>query len=324
MKNTRNKKILFTGGAGYIASTVIQYFIKNGVKESDIIVLDNLSNSDGTYIPSESVFVQCDLRNRSEVIKVFDDYDIGTVLHFASLIEVGESFKKPDLYFSNNVVGGLNLLDAMKKVGCKDLIFSSTCAVYGDPDEIPIKETERKKPINPYGESKFILEQLIRWYSEVFDINFAILRYFNAAGSAYGIKEGHDPETHIIPVMMRAILCDDEFLVFGDTYDTKDGTCVRDYLHVLDLASAHLKALERLKKGKSFEVNIGREEGNSIFDIIAIVEKVTNKKLNYSIVGKRSGDPDVLISDSSKAKKILNWRAKYTMMDIIKSIKDLY
>ncbi|MCU0372475.1 MAG: UDP-glucose 4-epimerase GalE, partial [Ignavibacteria bacterium] len=248
---------------------------------------------------------------------------IDSVIHFAAFAYVGESVEKPEIYYKNNEVGSFNLINALKDCRINKIVFSSTCSVYGNPVNVPISESEPLKPINPYARTKLMIENILSDFENAYGINYVALRYFNAAGCSEDgtIGESHDPETHLIPLVMHSIMKEDKMLrVFGNDYETNDGTCIRDYIHVNDLADAHMKALEYLNSGKKSAVfNLGTGDGNSVMDIIRVTEEVTGLKARYDIVARREGDPAVLVADNKKAKNILGWQPEYTLKDIIES-----
>ncbi|UYP47986.1 ADP-L-glycero-D-manno-heptose-6-epimerase [Candidatus Lokiarchaeum ossiferum] len=318
------KKILFTGGAGYIGSHTIHYFLKNGYSLDQLIVFDNLKYGHRESLPEGIQIIKGDLLNVDAIEEVFIKNEIESVLHFAAYAYVGESMKNPSLYFNNNVNGGLNLLESMRKHSCNKIVFSSSCAIYGQPEYLPIDEESVKKPINPYGESKLIFERYLHWYDQIYGIKSISMRYFNAAGAAYGIGELHDPETHLIPLIFDVVFeKTKEINVFGNSYSTKDGTCIRDYIHVLDLAEGHLKALEYLKKTKkSNYFNLGTGKGNSILEIIRIIEEVSKKNIRINFCKERLGDPAILVANPDKAEKLLDWKAKKNMLNIIQDVFD--
>lgn len=315
----RNEKILITGGAGYIGSHTIHFLLKHGFKKENIIVFDNLIYGHKKFLPAGILLIKGDLNKKSEILKVFRDNHIDTVIHFAALAFVGESFIKPGKYFKNNIQGGINLLEAMRKNNCKKILFSSSCAIYGAAKNGKIPEHKIKRPINPYGESKLMFEKILQWYWKIYKIRSVRLRYFNAAGAAYGIGESHKPETHLIPLIIKAALRKNGSVnIFGTNYPTKDGTCIRDYVHVLDLGNAHLKALEYFDKSNlgTDYFNIATGKGASVKQIIDLVKKYKNFRVIET--KRRDGDPAVLIADPTKANKILGWKNKYGIKRIIK------
>jgi len=312
--------ILVTGGAGYIGSHFVK-FLKNHNKE--ILVIDNLSRGHRESIPDGVGFECVDLLDSEKLRKVIKKYPVEAVVHFAAFAYVGESVENPGLYYSNNVIGSINLIRAVNEIGVKKFVFSSTCSVYGNPESIPISETESTKPINPYAKTKLTIENVLQDFSLYHGLNYVALRYFNAAGADPDgqIGESHNPEPHLIPIVLNTALGKREkVLVFGNDYNTPDGTCIRDYIHINDLASAHLKALNFLEaNNKSEVINLGTGEGNSVLQIIQSAEKVTGRKINYQIVERRPGDPDILVADNKKAKQNLDWQPKFGLQEIIQT-----
>lgn len=309
------KKILVTGGAGYIGSQTVAALVSLGY---DVVVFDNLVYGHRKAI--RRPLVKGSLLNKKEVEEVFDKEKFDGVIHFAAYALAGESMKVPGKYFENNILGGVNLLESMVKHGVDNIVFSSTCAIYGYPKKLPVSEDEEKKPVSVYGESKLMFEKVLEWYGTIFGVKNICLRYFNAAGASLdgSMGEDHDPETHIIPLVMRATGERRKFTLFGDDYNTKDGSCVRDYVHVLDLADAHVKALEYLfEKKESNFFNVGTGKGYSNKEIIKAVEKVVGRKIEVEIGQRREGDPDQIYADNSKIKKILRWKPKYSDIDTI-------
>lgn len=309
-------KILVTGGAGYIGSHTVYLLQKQGW---EVVVFDNL-----VYGHKEAVncpLVVGDLLNKSDIVGVFKNNKFDGVIHFAAYALAGESMEKPAKYFENNILGGLNLLEVMKDFGVKYIVFSSTCAIYGYPKKLPVGEEEEKKPVSVYGESKLMFEKILNWYDRIFGIKNVCLRYFNAAGALLdgSIGEDHSPETHIIPVAMEVVLGKREkFVIFGDDYNTPDGTCIRDYIHVLDLAEAHIKSLEYLKeKNQSDYFNVGTGQGYSNKEIISMIKEVTGVDFKVETGPRRPGDPDAIWADNSKIKRVLGWRPKYSELKTI-------
>ncbi len=314
-----NKKILVTGGAGYIGSHTVRYLLEHGYKPEDIIVFDNLVYGHQDFVPEGVTYIKGDLLNKSNIDQVFKDNSIDGVIHFAAYAYVGESMTNPGKYFENNVVGGLNLLEAMILGGCKKIVFSSSCATYGTPSKVPITEDLPTNPINPYGETKLMFEKILTWYWQLHQIKSVRLRYFNAAGAGYGIGEAHEPEPHLIPLVINTALGKRKSVsIYGTDYPTPDGTCIRDYIHVLDLADAHLKALEYLDKSGSTTdfFNIGTGKGTSVREIINEVKK-HQPKFEVKEEPVRPGDPAELVADPTKANKILGWKSRYTIENII-------
>ncbi len=309
--------ILVCGGAGYIGSHINKELNKEGY---ETVVFDNL-----VYGHREAVkwgaFVQGDLANLEDLEQVFSAYDIEAVFHFAAYAYVGESVKEPEKYYYNNVVNTLNLLQVMRKHGCNKIIFSSTCATYGEPERVPITEDMPQHPINPYGATKLMMERIFRDYHAAYGLEYVVLRYFNAAGCdpEGEIGESHDPETHIIPLVLDAAGGQrPDIKVFGTDYNTLDGSCIRDYIHVSDLASAHLLALHHLEAGKESDFfNLGNALGTSVMEVVESVKRVTGRDFKVVMAPRRPGDPERLVGSSEKAMKILGWKPKYADIDTI-------
>jgi UDP-glucose-4-epimerase GalE len=305
--------VLVAGGAGYIGSHTVKRLKAAG---HNPVIYDNLSRGHKTVIEILKVpAMAADLNDRPSLITALRDHKIDTVMHFAAYAYVGESVHQPLMYYHNNVATTINVLECMKQVGVERFVFSSTCAVYGDPDKIPITEDEKKAPVSPYGRSKLMVEQILQDYAAANSkFKFAALRYFNASGCAMdgSLGEDHDPETHLIPVVLQSILgVRPEIVVFGTDYPTKDGTNVRDYIQVDDLADAHISAMEKLKDGEPIFCNLGTGSGFSVREIIATAEKVTGKKVPVKYGPRRAGDAIALYADPSRAKKLLGWEAKH-------------
>jgi UDP-glucose 4-epimerase len=309
--------VLVTGGAGYIGSHTLRLLEQAGY---GVVVYDNFTRGHREAIENYAV-VEGDIADRNKVVSVCREYMIETVMHFAAHSQVGESMEKPALYYANNVVGGLTLLEAVIEAKVRNFIFSSSAAVYGEPLEVPISEEHPLKPTNPYGETKRVFEKALCYYEQVSALRSVSLRYFNAAGAAEdgSIGEDHDPETHLIPLLLRALLgLVEKVVVFGNDYPTDDGTAVRDYIHVDDLAEAHVLALELLLKGGSSAVyNLGNGSGFSVMEVIQAVERVTGKKVPYEIGARRAGDPAILVASAKKAKQELSWRPQYENLEKI-------
>jgi UDP-glucose 4-epimerase len=313
MKNLSNNSVLVTGGAGYIGSHTVRLLNANNYH---VIVLDNLIyGHKEAIVDKEVTFIKGDIGNKDLLEKIFKDHNIKAVMHFAAYTYVGESVTNPSKYYHNNTATPLILLDAMVKYNCLNFIFSSTCATYGNPLYTPLDEMHPQNPINPYGRSKLMLEHIIKDYEKAYGIKYSFLRYFNACGSWEDavIGEDHNPETHLIPVVLSAIKGEVESItVFGTDYDTPDGTCIRDYIHVVDLAKAHLLALKHLlKRGTSIACNLGTGKGTSVKEIITAAEKVTGKKVPVKYGTRREGDPAQLVANPSYAKLILGWEADH-------------
>jgi len=305
--------VLVAGGAGYIGSHTVKRLKESGHTP---IIYDNLSRGHRAAVEILQVpFIDADLNDRPVLVKTLRDHRIETVMHFAAYAYVGESVEKPLLYYQNNVATTVSVLEAMQEAGVERFVFSSTCATYGDPDKIPITEDEKKAPVSPYGRSKLMVEQILHdvplgWKQ----FKFAALRYFNASGCAMdgSLGEDHDPETHLIPVVLQAVLgVRPGVTVFGTDYPTPDGTNVRDYIHVDDLADAHIRAMEKLKEGEPVICNLGTGNGFSVKEILKTAEKVTGKKVPHTFGARRAGDAIALYADPSRAKKLLGWEAKY-------------
>ncbi len=307
-------KILITGGAGYIGSHAVEEL----VKEHDILVFDNLCHGHRKAVDKKAAFVKGDLASFDEIDNCLRKSNVDAVMHFAGFIEAGESMHKPEKYFENNVVNGIKLLNAMVKNKVKKIIYSSSAGVYGQPKRIPIKEIDATNPINVYGETKLMFEKILRRYDDIHGVKFTALRYFNAAGSNGRLGEHHNPETHLIPLVLKAALDCSEITIFGSDYPIKDGTCIRDYIHVVDLINAHILSLNNLDL-KSKIYNLGSEKGYSVREVIWTSKKVTGKKIKTIEAERRNGDAVVLVADSTKIKKELGWKPKYGLKDIIKS-----
>ena len=309
--------VLVIGGSGYIGSHTARALKRAG---HEVIIFDNLSTG-YEFLAKGFELVKGDVLDNAALNRVLPRSE--AIMHFAARAYVGESVTDPRQYFRNNVEGGLSLLNAALEAGVKKIIFSSTCAVYGEPAKVPIEENTPRQPVNPYGVSKLFFEQALESYDRAYGFRYASLRYFNAAGAddSGEIGELHDPETHLIPVALRAAAgLGPELHVFGSDYPTPDGTCVRDYIHVNDLASAHLKALDHLAAGKqSFAVNVGTGEGASVQEVINMVEEITGKPVPRKSVPRRPGDPPRLIANPAKAQALLQWKAQRGLRDIVQT-----
>ncbi|MGB8958713.1 MAG: UDP-glucose 4-epimerase GalE [Candidatus Aminicenantales bacterium] len=309
--------ILVAGGAGYIGSHTVKELIREGFK---VLVLDNFSSGRLEFI-SGAPYVKADLRDREALRQVFQKNEIGAVLHFASLIQVGESCLDPRKYYTHNLETSLNLFDAMLEAGAKALIFSSTAAVYGEPLETPIPESHPTRPANPYGRAKLMVEDILRDYERAHGLRSISLRYFNAAGAALDgtTGEGHDPETHLIPNVLLSVLGKRPRLqVFGGDFPTPDGTALRDYIHVTDLAAAHVLALKSLlADGGGDIINLGTEIGHSVLEVIRTAEKVTGRRVPYDIGPRRQGDVAVLLASKARAEKVLGWKTRLSSLETI-------
>jgi len=320
--------ILITGGAGYIGSHTAINFINHGY---DIIIFDSLETGHIEIVEElkklgNVEFVQGDLRNPDDINKVFDKYSIEAVIHFAAFSLVGESVTNPAKYYRNNVYGTLNLLDAMVSHNVKKIVFSSTCATYGEPEYTPIDEQHPQKPINPYGNSKLCVEYMLKDYDKAYDLKSIRLRYFNVAGcdEKSRVGEWHDIETHLIPNILKTTFGKEQtFKIFGDDYETPDGTCIRDYVNVEDLAQAHMLAYLYLKENNKSDIfNLGTEQGDSVKQVFDTCEKVLQKTIPVEIVERRAGDPAKLYANANKAKNLLKWKPERTLEKNIKTAYD--
>jgi UDP-glucose 4-epimerase len=310
-------KVLVTGGAGYIGSHMLKALSARG---AEVVVFDNLSSGRREAVGSRELVIG-DINSSADLRTLFSRFSFDAVMHFASLIQVGESMQRPDLYYRTNITGSLNLLDAMHAAGVKRFIFSSSAAVFGEPRYTPIDEAHPKDPLNPYGFSKLAVERALGDYSSAYGLQSVSLRYFNAAGADPDgeLGECHDPETHLIPLILQAASGRRPAItIFGTDYPTPDGTCIRDYIHVTDLCQAHLLALEFLaNNARSAAYNLGNNQGFSVRQIIDTAERVTGKRIPVNVGGRRPGDPAVLVANSGKAVAELGWRPKYQALETI-------
>ena len=309
-------RVLVVGGAGYVGSHTARMLSRQG---HEVWVYDNLSEGHVAAVEDGKLIVG-DLMEREKLVQVFREHKIEAVMHFAASCYVGVSVTDPAPYYQNNIVGTLSLLNAMRDAGVGRIVFSSTCATYGIPDVVPITEAEKQAPINPYGFTKLAIEHALADYSHAYGLGYAALRYFNASGASdtSPIGEDHDPETHLIPLVLQVALGQRENIkIFGDDYPTPDGTCVRDYIHVDDLATAHLAALERLEAGSEIKLNLGTGQGASVQEVIEAARRVTGHAIPAEIVARREGDPPQLVADASLANKTLNWQPKYADIESV-------
>jgi UDP-glucose 4-epimerase len=305
-------EILVVGGAGYIGSVCAELLLDEG---HSVSIFDNLSEGHRAAIDSRAQFIEGDLQDRQLVEKTLSKQKPDAVMHFAANALVGESMRNPSKYFRNNVANGLNLLDAMVAAGVQKIIFSSTCAIFGPPERLPIDETTPKQPINPYGESKLAFEKILRWYDQIHGLKFVSLRYFNAAGASAKFGEDHRCETHLIPNVLKVALgAKANVEVFGTDYDTPDGTCIRDYIHIIDLAQAHILALNA---SKSEFYNLGTGGGASVRQVIDSCRTVTGRDIDVVEKPRRPGDPPRLIATSEKIKRELGWKPQFQSLDAI-------
>jgi len=309
--------ILVCGGAGYIGSHMVAELLENG---KEVVILDNLEKGHTEALLGGKLYVG-DLRDRTILDKVFTENKIDAVIDFAAYSLVGESMTEPLKYFNNNVGGTISLLEAMRDYNVKYIVFSSTAATYGEPEVVPISEDSKTIPTNAYGESKLLVEKILRWCDHAYGIKYTTLRYFNAAGAHISgkIGEDHSPESHLIPIILDVALGNrDKIMMYGDDYDTKDGTCIRDYIHVSDLASAHSLALKRLMNGGESRIyNLGNGTGFSVKEVVEIARKVTGHPIPAEVAPRRAGDPAVLIASSKKAVEELGWKPKYNSIDTV-------
>jgi len=307
-------RILVTGGAGYVGGTVAQLMLDQG---HEVVVFDNLCHGHRSMIPAKAEFVEGDLADRAAMEKLLHT-GIDGVMHFAALIEAGESMKKPEIYFRNNSASTLSLLEAMLATGVNRLVFSSTAAVYGEPESTPIREDAPLRPTNAYGESKLLVEHMLSWLNRIHGFRYASLRYFNVAGAIEGRGEAHEPESHIIPLILDVALGRRQNIkVFGRDYPTPDGTCIRDYVHVQDLARAHLMSLEALKERDKLIYNLGNGVGFSVREVIESARRVTGHPIPVEECPRRPGDPAVLIASSEKIGAEVGWKPEYGNLDAI-------
>ncbi len=313
-------KVLIVGGAGYIGSINTRYFLDRGY---EVVVVDSLNTGHRSSVDSRAKFYELDIRKKDELTKILKKEKVDAVVHFAALSLVGVSMKDPLAYFDNNVYGMIALLEAMQEAKVNKIVFSSSAATYGEQDKIPLTEDTPTNPSSVYGETKLMMETMMRWCDRCIGIRYVSLRYFNAAGAAMdgSLGEDHNPETHLIPLILQVPLGKrDHISVFGTDYPTKDGTCIRDYIHVEDLASAHVKAVEYLLAGHSSEIfNLGSGEGQSVKEMIETSEKIVGKSIKTEYEGRRPGDPAVLIASNQKAKKVLGWQNEKSLEDILSS-----
>jgi UDP-glucose 4-epimerase len=305
-------KILVVGGAGYIGSVCAELLLDEG---HTVSIFDNLSEGHRAALDSRAQFVEGDLQDRQFIETTLVQQKPDAVMHFAANALVGESMQNPSKYFRNNVANGLNLLDGMVVAGVPKIIFSSTCATFGPPERLPIDESTPQRPINPYGESKLAFEKILRWYDQIHGLKFVSLRYFNAAGASGKFGEDHRIETHLIPNVLKVALGEKPSVdVFGADYETPDGTCIRDYIHIIDLARAHILALGA---AKSDFYNLGTGGGSSVREVIDSCRKVTGRKINVVEKPRRPGDPPRLIASSEKIKRELGWKPQFQSLDVI-------
>jgi UDP-glucose 4-epimerase len=314
-------RVLVTGGAGYIGSVVVWQLVAAG---HEVVVYDNLSQGHRESVSSRATLVVGDVGDRARLDQTFDEYRPEAIMHFAAWIEAGESMRDPAKFFRNNTANALTLLETMLAHNVRRFVFSSTAALYGDPECTPIRETDKLLPTNAYGESKLLVEQMLRWFHRAYGLSYASLRYFNAAGATETLGERHDPESHLIPIILQvASGTRDHISIFGEDYGTADGTCVRDYVHVQDLASAHLLALDALHsrpQGVQLIYNLGNGCGFSVREVIECARRVTGHAIPAVVEPRRAGDPATLVASSEKIRAELGWQPQYSELgDIIRS-----
>lgn len=314
-------KILVVGGAGYIGSVNVERLLKDG---HEVVVFDNLSRGHREVVPGAAQFVLGDMGNELDLKGVFGAHKFDAVMHFAALSLVKESVEQPALYFKNNVSYGLKLLDAMREAGVNNFIFSSTAAVYGEPAKHPILEDFPLSPTNPYGESKLAFEKILKWYGQAYGLKYTCLRYFNAAGASKTAGEDHDPESHLIPLLLDVAKgTRKEVTIFGADYPTPDGTCIRDYIHVIDLADAHIRALEHQRSTNQCGIfNLGNGRGHSVKEVVDVVREVTGKEIPTKIGARRPGDPAVLVASNELFSKTTGWQPQ--LADLKQIVSDAW
>lgn len=299
-------RVFLTGGSGYIGSVTTELLLDKG---HEVVVFDNLERGHSQAIDGRAGFIEGDLRQAGCIAKAMKETRPDAVMHFAAYALVGESMEYPERYFENNVVGGINLCAAMLGAGVSRIVFSSTCATYGDPDDVPIRETTRQAPTNPYGESKLMFERALNWYRLQKGWDVTILRYFNACGATLKFGEDHDPETHLIPIVLQTALGQRPHVqIFGEDYPTPDGTCIRDYIHIVDLADAHIRALTRAGSGI---FNLGNGSGYSVREVIQTAREVTGREIPVQVGPRRAGDPPRLVAAAGEARRVLGWEPQY-------------
>lgn len=308
-------RLLVTGGAGYIGSICVEILLEQG---HEIVVIDNLQEGHREAVLPEAVFYEGDFGDRVLLERIFRGHQIDAVIHFAAETTIEFSMTDPGIYFRNNLVNGITLLDVMREHECDRMIFSSTAATFGEPQYTPIDEKHPQLPINAYGESKLMFEKVLDWYHKAYGLKFNAFRYFNAAGASERLGEAHRHETHLIPVIIQMVLGQrDKLEIFGDDYPSKDGTCIRDYIHVVDLAQAHIKALENLDARPCGKYNLGNGKGFSNLEVLKMVEKVTGKEVSFEFAPRRAGDPAVLVASSKLARKELGWKPQFENLETI-------
>lgn len=307
--------LLVTGGAGYIGSVCVEKLVE---QRHYVVVVDNLQEGHREAVVPGAMLYEGDFGERKLLRRIFEKHQIDGVVHFAAETTVAFSMTDPGLYFHNNLVNSIILLDVMREFDCKRMIFSSTAAIFGEPEYTPIDERHPQKPINAYGESKLMFEKVLDWYHEAYGVKFNAFRYFNAAGASRLLGEAHRNESHLIPVIIQAVLGQrDKVQIFGGDYPTRDGTCVRDYIHVVDISEAHIRALDNLDKHPCGKYNLGNGQGFTNLEVVRMVEKISGNKLEYEISERRPGDPAVLVASSGLARRELGWEPIFPDLEII-------
>jgi UDP-glucose 4-epimerase len=308
--------ILVTGGAGYIGGVTAELLLSRG---EEVVILDNLSRGHRLGLLSKTPFYEGNIGDRELIKRITTEHNIEACIHFAALAYVGESVTDPAFYFRNNVEQGIGLLDGLNEANVKFLVFSSTCATYGEPQKVPIAEDHPQSPTNPYGWSKLFMEKIMESYDHAYGLKFVALRYFNACGAAGELGEDHEPETHLIPNVLRAALGELPYLsIFGNDYPTPDGTAIRDYIHVSDLADAHVRALNHLRNGgKSEKINLGNGHGYSVLEVIETARRVTGRDIASQMEPRRLGDPSTLVANAEYARAVLGWQPQFPELETI-------
>jgi UDP-glucose-4-epimerase GalE len=308
--------VLVTGGAGYIGSVTTELLRSRG---EQVVVVDNLSRGHRSAVASDVPFYEGDVGDRDLIAHIAQEHDIESCVHFAAFAYVGESVAEPARYYENNVGQGVRLLGALLSAGARRVVFSSTCATYGEPQRLPIDEGHPQQPTNPYGWSKLFMERIMADYDRAYDLKFVALRYFNASGATAERGESHDPETHLVPLVLKAAQGQiPRVTIFGGDYQTLDGTCVRDYIHVTDLADAHALALDYLRAGgTSTAINLGNGQGYSVLEVVEAARRVTNQPIEVEVQARRAGDPSHLVADAARAREILGWEPRQPDLDTI-------
>jgi UDP-glucose 4-epimerase len=307
-------RVLVTGGAGYIGSVITEDLVAEG---HQVFVYDNLARGHRAAVTPEAELIVGDLLERDKLVRIFGENEIEAVIHLAAYSQIGESVADPHKYYNNNLGGGLSLLGAMIESGVKRIVFSSTCAVYGTPASLPITEDLPTAPVNPYGQTKLAFERALHWYGEAYGLRSAVLRYFNAAGATERCGEDHQPESHLIPLVLRVAAGEMEHLnVYGDDYSTPDGSCIRDYIHVLDLAAAHRLSLLALERGSCL-YNLGYGAGYSVYEVVEMARQVTGRRIPTEVAPRRVGDPPILIAGADRVMSDLGWQPRHSELDAI-------